>query len=804
VDPGAGHLNLVTAYAYDAKGRAVSTTDAKGVVTQTTFDAKGQVTSVVVDPGSGHLNLATTYSYDARGKKLTVTEGAGSANPRVTQYAYDKLGRLVSERIDPNGINATTSYLYDANGNVARKTDALGNVTHYAYDGDDRLVYTVDALGGVTRNEYDPEGRVVRYTAYATPIALAGLADVASAADVAARITGSPQDETKGYVYDGDGREVFCVDALGGVTRKIYDDNGNVVRSVQFAVPIPLTTALTRGAVNGALAPSLPLDRVTRTVYDAANRAVYVIDSGNYVKETQYDALGQIVKTVQHTTPISVSGIPTIAEVQAALAPAVSPLVEASSVPVQSVALNGATTSVAANAVQPYAYVASARSDAPAALSLTVQNTSETQSANVANYSWVRSGTTLVQTSGLSIVPGYISYGDNTPSRVSATIYRSDGSLYGTTSTDVGYEVDSYSDKLGYTDYWQGVDNWSGQVNLSSGPMPAGHYTVVLQAADDYATSGSYHGSYQDFDADGTWAYSNTINVTIGTVVQPTYVTWAASDQPAGTTASFKYRAAGGSGAYTNAAVSVSGTNLSVNLGAVAAGSYEYFVEYRDASGQLVKSAGGTLSSVLGQTTTTSAGVSTSVAGSSIGGYITAAETPTVDYVDATVRDVWGNVVSTARTYPGAESDYSGGVNLKLGAVLADGHYTVSISVHKKDGTVDNRAPFAYEVGATTKLQYTLAWSGSVQPANTTPVFMYRPSGSTYAWLAPAVTVSGGNDQVLIDWAAPGAYDYDVQYRDASGKTLQEATGTFSVAASGASSSTAAFQHRETMITWSK
>src|SRR5581483_6832643 len=108
------------------------------------------------------------------------------------------------------------------------------------------------------------------------------------------------------------------------------------------------------------------------------------------------------------------------------------------------------------------------------------------------------------------------------------------------------------------------------------------------------------------------------------------------------------------------------------------------------------------------------------------------------------------------------------------------------------------------EVGATTKLQYTLAWSGSVQPANTTPVFMYRPSGSTYAWLAPAVTVSGGNDQVLIDWAAPGAYDYDVQYRDASGKTLQEATGTFSVAASGASSSTAAFQHRETMITWSK
>src|SRR5262249_12000790 len=155
VDPGAGRLNLVTAYTYDAKGQNVSTTDASGVVTQTQFDLKGETTSVVVDPGAGHLNLTTTYTYDARGKTLTRTEGAGSASPRVTQYVYDKLGRLVQTRVDPAGINATTTYTYDKNGNVGTRVDADGNATPYAYDAADRLVYTVNALGGVSKNDYD-------------------------------------------------------------------------------------------------------------------------------------------------------------------------------------------------------------------------------------------------------------------------------------------------------------------------------------------------------------------------------------------------------------------------------------------------------------------------------------------------------------------------------------------------------------------------------------------------------------------------------------------------------------------------
>src|SRR5262249_29408563 len=161
--------------------------------------------------------------YDARGKTLTLTEGAGSASPRVTQYAYDKLGRLTQTRVDPAGINATTSYTYDKNGNVGTKTDADGNSTLYAYDADDRLVYTVNALGGVSRNDYDADGRVTRVTGYASAIGLAGLSTTPSVADIAARIVANAADETKSYVFDGDGREIFCIDAMGNVTQKTYD-----------------------------------------------------------------------------------------------------------------------------------------------------------------------------------------------------------------------------------------------------------------------------------------------------------------------------------------------------------------------------------------------------------------------------------------------------------------------------------------------------------------------------------------------------------------------------------------------------
>ena len=103
------------------------------------------------------------------------------------------------------------------------------------------------------------------------------------------------------------------------MTQKFYDANGNVVRSVLYANPIPVTTALTQAAVAAALTPNAAKDEVTRTVYDAANRPIYAIDAGNFVTETQYDATNRITKTIQYTLSVAVSATPTAAEVAAAV-----------------------------------------------------------------------------------------------------------------------------------------------------------------------------------------------------------------------------------------------------------------------------------------------------------------------------------------------------------------------------------------------------------------------------------------------------------------------------------------------------
>jgi YD repeat-containing protein len=754
-------LALATSYVYDGKGQAISVVDANGVETRTSYDRNGQVVAVLVDPNG--LRLQTSFSYDARGKKLTVTEASNTAAPRLTQYAYDKLGRLLSERVDPAGLNLTTSYAYDKNDNVVAKTDANGYVTRYAYDANDRPVYTVDPLGGVTKSEYDAEGRITRFTAYATPISLAGLPAAPSVADIAARVVSSASDQTKSYVYDGDGREIYCIDALGGVAQKVYDANGNVIRKTLYATPIALSTPLTIAGVQAALVASTsdqivraiydaadrPIygidatgavtlslydgnsnvtrtralaklvtiagdptkaqleavlvfddtDRVGRYAYDAANRQVYAIDGEDYVKETRYDGLGRITQTVQYANRITVGTLPTVAEIAAALSAAPAPNTAAASYGNQTVQ----SGQFAGELAQPYLYLPAAKADTATvvgqAVTLSVSNATEFQSSSVANYSWYQSGNLIYQTSGLSIVPGNVPYGDATPTGVRATIYQG-ATLIAQTTTPVGsqtteqwqvwYQYISGYDEGGNPIYdwtyywasgtrWNNVGNWGGQVNLTNASFAPGHYRIVLEAWDT-AQAAQANGGFYDY-TDPTWSYSSTLNdVVIGTIERPTILNWAAATQPTGTASmSFEYRAAGSTGAYTSAGIAVSGTNHQVTLSGLANGNYEYRIQYKDSYGRVLKSSSGTFNSTRGAASSVAATFnytvygSTAAAGTSIRYFSQASQWAPVDHINATVKDQAGNVVSTAVTYPEAEASYNGEVNLKVGAALADG-----------------------------------------------------------------------------------------------------------------------------------
>jgi YD repeat-containing protein len=186
----AGNWTL-TSHFYDRRGQQVASVDALGYLTTQAFD------------GAGNLAVHTEYAKAAAGwagtgslAGWTGTVNAGgtppaavadAANDRRTETAYDRNNRKTSETrknveysVASNGTSTrgdlTTSYGYDAVGNLTRTTDAAGASTYSYYDALGRATAvaeptrtsTVDgsALTPLTVFRRDAYGNVVMKTEY--------------------------------------------------------------------------------------------------------------------------------------------------------------------------------------------------------------------------------------------------------------------------------------------------------------------------------------------------------------------------------------------------------------------------------------------------------------------------------------------------------------------------------------------------------------------------------------------------------------------------------------------------------------
>jgi YD repeat-containing protein len=142
-------VNDITSYSYydatDAclgcRGQLKSITDALGHVTQyTSYNAHGQLLSSTDANG-----LVTTNSYDARQRLASRTVGS-----ETTSLQYDGVGQVTQLTLpDSSSLN----YSYDAAHRLTQITDNLGN----------SILYTLDAMGNRTREDVkDPSGSLSR------------------------------------------------------------------------------------------------------------------------------------------------------------------------------------------------------------------------------------------------------------------------------------------------------------------------------------------------------------------------------------------------------------------------------------------------------------------------------------------------------------------------------------------------------------------------------------------------------------------------------------------------------------------
>jgi len=132
---------LVTSYSYDSAGRRYLVTDPKNISTRSVFNDMGQMTSKEEADGTADERI-TNYAYNALGSLITIT--ADLTTDQVTGYVYEDAqnARWVTKIKYPDPSTGAASdtaanrivFTYNADGTLATRTDQNGTVLTWTYD----------------------------------------------------------------------------------------------------------------------------------------------------------------------------------------------------------------------------------------------------------------------------------------------------------------------------------------------------------------------------------------------------------------------------------------------------------------------------------------------------------------------------------------------------------------------------------------------------------------------------------------------------------------------------------------------
>ncbi|SDC34982.1 type VI secretion system tip protein TssI/VgrG [Paraburkholderia lycopersici] len=257
VTDGLGHT---TEYHYNGLWAVEKTVHSDGSVTQTHFDENGSVSGQ-----TDALGRTTRMVNDAHGNPVTVIDAAG----QVTRISYNDQN-LPVQITDPAG--QVWQRGYDDAGHLTSETDPLGNTTAWAYE-NGLPVSRTDALGNVTKMQWNSAGQMLART--------------------------DCSGNTMRYSYNGLGQLTSTTDALGRVTRYQVAgfSTGNGAGQLTGYSPPGMGWWQTRYDEAGRpVTQQDPLERTTRTAWDAYDQRVAVTDAAGGNQQFAYDDIGQIRK----------------------------------------------------------------------------------------------------------------------------------------------------------------------------------------------------------------------------------------------------------------------------------------------------------------------------------------------------------------------------------------------------------------------------------------------------------------------------------------------------------------------------
>ncbi|WP_236822544.1 RHS repeat-associated core domain-containing protein [Andreprevotia sp. IGB-42] len=330
----------------DAQGRIIGVTDPAGKALTYSYDARGDLVKV-----TDRLKQDSKLSYNRSHGLVDYTDPRGI---RAVRYEYDDLGKLIAV-IDADGkrtdathdeINSkevikdrrgyTTTYVYDANGNITSKTDALGFVTTYGYDANGNEAVVTDPLGHITRKDYHPvSGAVTKETdarGFVTIHVPDERGNIKQSTDPLGRTTtttwvgSSPEiidqpggrrtrlfvgdtgnlnalglpGQTLRYGYNSKGQKTSETDAASIKTDIELDANGAEKLRRTYAKDGTTVLAVTKQERDDAGRVTQDTDALGRTtgyVYNGAGKVSQQTDAAGRITKYDYDAQARLIRT---------------------------------------------------------------------------------------------------------------------------------------------------------------------------------------------------------------------------------------------------------------------------------------------------------------------------------------------------------------------------------------------------------------------------------------------------------------------------------------------------------------------------
>ncbi|PWU27793.1 sugar-binding protein [Pseudomonas sp. RW407] len=252
-----------------------------------TYNALGLVESA--DGPRTDVRDVTRYSYDAKGNLATVTNALGHVtrlgehdergNPGTLTDANGVVSTLTYSGIDArlasiSSAGSTTRFNYDAVGQITRLTRGDGSWLAYTYDDARRLVAIANNLG--ERLEYDVDAQ--------------GNRTAQRLKDASGSLVRQQQ-----WVYDELGRLLRAVGAAGQTHSYRYDLNDNPTGQTN---PRQYGSAQAFDALDRLVSHTDAFDGVTALAYDAQDNLTQVRDPRGVTTRYRYDGLGNLTQRI--------------------------------------------------------------------------------------------------------------------------------------------------------------------------------------------------------------------------------------------------------------------------------------------------------------------------------------------------------------------------------------------------------------------------------------------------------------------------------------------------------------------------